>query len=93
MQNPGFSQLLGQHPPGIHSRADAGHPSGGVDFVDFSVARLLQGVDHIPPQQLDQKVIQKVRSGTDEDVLRIYRHSPKGRKMGGDGLPQLRDSL
>ena len=92
MQHVGAAETLRENAPVVHGGADGLNAPGGVNFPDFPVPRLLHGVDLLPPQQLDQKIVQKVRSRADQDVLRIHPHSPKGRQMSGNGLPQLRDA-
>ena len=92
MQHVGAAETLRENAPVVHGGADGLNAPGGVDLPDFPVSRLLHGVDLLPPQQLDQKIVQKVRSRADQDVLRIHPHSPEGRQMSGNGLPQLRDA-
>ena len=83
-------QPLGNHAQFVHGGADTGDPAGGVDFADFAIARLLHGVDFFPAQKLHEKVIQEVCSRANKNVLRVHPHSPKVRKVPGNGLPQLR---
>ena len=92
MQHVGAAEALREDAPVVHGGADGLNAPGGVNFPDFSISRLLHGVDLLPPQQLNQKIVQKVRSRADQDVLRIHPHSPEGRQMSGNGLPQLRDA-
>ena len=92
MQHVGAAETLREDAPVVHGGADGFHAPGGIDFPDFPVARLLHGIDFLPPQELNQKIVQKVRSRADQDVLRIHPHSPEGRQMPGNGLPQLRDA-
>ena len=92
MQHVGAAETLRDNAPVVHRGADGLNAPGGIDFPDFPVARLLHGIDFLPPQELNQKIVQKVRSRADQDVLRIHPHSPEGRQMSGNGLPQLRDA-
>ena len=92
MQHVGAAEALREDAPVVHGGADSFYAPGGIDFPDFPVAWLLHGIDFLPPQELNQKIVQKVRSRADQDVLRIHPHAPKGRQMSGNGLPQLRDA-
>ena len=86
-------QAVRNHTLVIHGGADTDHAAGGVDLPDFAVTRLLHCIDFVPAQQLDQQIIQKVRSGADEDIFRIHMHTPEGCQMVRNGLPKFRDAL
>ena len=48
-----------------------------VDLGQLPIARILNAVDPIPPQKLDQKLVQVLGSRADDDLLRRHRHSPE----------------
>ena len=93
MQHLSVRQRLGHDPLGIHGGADAPNAPRPVNPADFFVARLLNGKYFVSAQQLNQKVIQKVRARSHQDVLRVDFHPPKSGQVGGDGLTQLQDAL
>ena len=77
MQHPRISQAVRPDAGCIHGHAQAGYASGGVDLPDFAIARVLYGIDLILTQQLQQQIVQKVRSRAQQDVFRVYVHAPK----------------
>ena len=88
MQHMGIPQTFRHHARAIHDGADAPDTAGSIDPADLFIARLLHRVDLIPAQQLDQKIVKKVRTGTHHDALRVYPHPPKIRQMLGNGSSQ-----
>ena len=76
----------------VQSRADAGGTRRGVNSSDLAVARLFHREAFVPAQQLDEKIIQKVRARADEDAAFIHLHPPERRQMLRDGGAQRRDA-
>ena len=63
-------QRLRQYAVGIQGNRLAGDPGGGVNLLNFAVARVLHGVALVPAQKLHQKVIQKVGSRAYQNLVR-----------------------
>ena len=70
-------QTFRDHPQAVQIGADAPDTAGGVNFPDFAVARLLHGVDFLPTQQLNQQIVEKIRSRPQDDILRVNPHPPE----------------
>ena len=83
----------GNHALGIHGGGNGFCPGGLINPADFAVARLLQGVAPVLPQQLGHQIVEKIGACPDDNLGRVHLHSPKIRKMPGDGLPQLQAAL
>ena len=64
-----------------------------VDADDLAVPWVLGGVALPAAQQLHQHAVQLLRTGADDDLLRVHRHTPKLPEIGGDGGAQLRCAL
>ena len=52
MQHPRIPQAVRPDAGCVHGDAQAGYASGGVDLPDFSIARVLYGIDLVLTQQL-----------------------------------------
>ncbi len=92
MENSGIFQAVRPDTGAVQGSADRLNTAGGIDFSDLAVARLLHRIEPVPAQQLDQQVIQKVGSRTDENVFRVHMHAPEGGQMFRNGGFQLRDA-
>ena len=86
-------QCVGKHTFAVHGGADAADTACGIDLADLAVARLLHGISFIPSQQLDQQIVQEVRSGAHQNILRIHLKPPEAGQMVGDRLPQFPNAL
>ena len=60
-----------------------------VDAADLAVPWVLHGVALLPPQQLDQQGIQRLRPRPHDDLPGRHRHAPELVQIIRDGLPQL----
>ena len=93
VQNLGSPQRFRPNAPAVHGHRDTFHTAGLINPGDFAVPRVFHRVDFVPAQELDEKIVQKVRSRADDKLIRMDLHPPESRQMLGDGQPQFRTSL
>ena len=73
----------------VEPHAHKAHAVLRVDLGDLAVARILDGVALLAPEQLDDDVIEKLRARADDDLLRIHRHAAELVQVRRDGAAQL----
>ena len=56
------------------------------------ISRVLDAVLSVAANQLYQQAVQVLRSGTDDNLIRIHQHPPKGTEIIRDGRTQCPDS-
>ena len=88
MQHLGVSQILRVNTLPIQCQKIAGSTCRLIDLLDLAVAGFFHTVALIPSQKLHQKVIQKVCTGADKDIFRIYLHTAELIQMPGNGIAQ-----
>ena len=60
-----------------------------VNVVDFSVARILNGITLVSSEQLNDKPVKIFRSCTDDNSVSADLHSSEAVKVIGNGLTKL----
>ena len=84
---PLFFERFGVYPLFIHRRETVLHTVALVHLRNFAVAGIFERVDLIEPQKLDEKPVEVLRSGADDDAVRVGIDAAKLPKVLGDGAP------
>ena len=92
VKHPGRTQAVRSHPSVIQDRTDGGHAAGRINVPDFFISRIFHRINLISSQQLDEKIVEKVRPCADENALGICFQSPEFCQMTGNSLAELPDS-
>ena len=66
---------------------------GRVDLPDLLIARILQPVDPVPPQQLHDEPVEILRAGADHDAFRLGEHPAVAQQIFRDRVSQLRAAV
>lgn len=82
-----FFERFGVYPLFIHRRETVLHAVALVHLRNFAIAGIFERVDLIEPQKLDEKPVEVLRSGADDDAVRVGIDAAKLPKVLGDGAP------
>ena len=84
------AQLSGRKPRLVDADVLYLHLIALINSGNLAVAGILHSVALVPAQKLDQQMIQQLRPGAHNDLLRIHLHPPKLLQISRNGPPQLR---
>ena len=89
---PGPAELSGENAVPPQPQQLALNAAAGIDLPDLLIGGVLQPVDFLPAQHLRQHGIEVLRTGSDDDLLRLHLNAPAPPEVLGNGLPQGRQT-